>query len=63
MRTYKKPIHGYAFKHKTTGDVSLVLFLGTGDDIANYDEITEKEYGKYLIEHERNTDEYMQSVR
>lgn len=48
------PKNGYAFKHKTTGNVSLVLFLGTGDSIDNYEEITEEEYKKIL--YEQNTE-------
>ena len=45
METPKK---GYAFKHKTTGNVSLMLFLGTGDSIDNYEEISEEEYQTIL---------------
>ena len=39
-----KPIKGYAFKHRETGALSLILFLGTGDSINNYVEITKQEY-------------------
>lgn len=38
------PISGYAFKHRDTGALSLMLFLGTGDSIDNYVEITKQEY-------------------
>jgi hypothetical protein len=39
-----KPKHGYAFKHKRTGALSLMLFLGTGDSLDNYEEISKAEY-------------------
>lgn len=50
MRTAETPKNGYAFKHKTSGDISFVLFLGTGDSIDNYEEITEEEYEKLMTE-------------
>ncbi len=50
------PKNGYAFKHKTTGNVSLMLFLGTGDSIDNYEEITEEEYQKILDEQKQSND-------
>lgn len=43
-----KPKHGYAFKHRKTGKPSLMLFLGTGDSLYNYEEITEAEYNAIL---------------
>lgn len=44
------PKNGYAFKHKTTGNASLMLFIGIGDSIDNYEEITEEEYQKIMDE-------------
>ena len=44
MAVPTKPITGYAFKHRETGALSLILFLGTGDSIENYVEITKQEY-------------------
>jgi hypothetical protein len=48
MTTPITPKNGYAFKHKTTCDISLMLFLGTGDSIDNYDEISDEEYHKIM---------------
>jgi hypothetical protein len=42
------PISGYAFKHRDTGELSLMLFLGTGDSIYNYEEISREEYERIL---------------
>lgn len=51
MKTPITPKNGFAFKHKEGGDsLPLMLFLGTGDSIDNYDEITEEEYQKILDE-------------
>ena len=45
MRIPKTPPQGYhAFKHKETGEPSLMLFLGAWDSIDNYEAITEEEY-------------------
>lgn len=52
MRTPITPIKGYAFRHKETGALALMLYLGTGDDIDNYEEITEVEYRRILSEQE-----------
>lgn len=46
MATPITPKNGYAFKHKETGKACLMLFIGTGDRIENYDEITEEEYNE-----------------
>jgi hypothetical protein len=51
------PRTGYAFRHKTTGALALMLFMGTGDSLANYEEITEAEYRRILAEQERVSDE------
>ena len=50
MRTFDTPKNGYAFKHKITGEPSFVLFIGTGDNIDNYVEITEEEYNQIMEE-------------
>ena len=42
----EKPKYGYGFKHKETG----VLFLGTGDSLANYEEVSEEEYNRIVAE-------------
>lgn len=38
------PKIGYAFQRKETGNLSLKLFLGTGDSLDNYEEISKAEY-------------------
>ena len=49
MRIPKTPPQGYhAFKHKETGEPSLMLFLGAWDSIDNYEAITEEEYHAIL---------------
>lgn len=48
----KIPEYGYAFRHKETGRLSLMLFLGTGDSLYNYEEISRAEYDA-IIEAER----------
>ena len=47
--TITVPEKGHAFKHKETGEVYLALFIGTGDSIKNYDEITKEEYDEIQI--------------
>ena len=44
MREGIKPKHGYAFKHKETEALSFMLFLGTGDSLDNYEEVSKAEY-------------------
>lgn len=56
MATPITPRAGYAFKHKTTGALALMLYLGTGDSINNYEEITEEEYKRILAEQESRED-------
>ena len=46
------PKIGYAFRHKETGNIYLMLFLGTGDSLDNYEEISKAEY-EAIIEAER----------
>ena len=48
MAVPTKPITGYAFKHRETGALALILFLGTGDSIYNYEEISREEYERIL---------------
>lgn len=48
----KIPEHGYAFRHKETKRLSLMLFLGTGDSLDNYEEISKAEY-EAILEAER----------
>lgn len=60
MVTPITPASGYAFKQRTTGNVSLMLFLGTSDSIDNYEEISEDEYNKILAE--RRSKESMQCL-
>ena len=50
MATPITPSTGYAFRHKDTGNIGLMLFLGTGDSLGNYEEITEEEYNRILAE-------------
>lgn len=46
MREAKYPKKGYRFKHKENDDsYPLVLFLGEGVSIDDYEQITEAEYG------------------
>jgi hypothetical protein len=52
MATPITPSTGYAFRHKTTGALALMLFLGYGDNLANYEEITEAEYKRIIAEQE-----------
>lgn len=52
------PKNGYAFRHKQTGNVALVVFLGEWDSIDNYDEISEEEY-KITLEEQRKCAEMM----
>jgi hypothetical protein len=52
MSTPITPNTGYAFRHKETGALALVLYLGTGDSLGNYEEITEEEYKRTLTERE-----------
>ena len=41
----------YAFRRKGTNEYPvLVLFLGTGDSIDNYDDITKEEYDRIVAE-------------
>lgn len=44
MTIANTPKNGYAFRHKITGELSLMLFLGTGDSLDNYEEISKEEY-------------------
>lgn len=53
MATPITPNTGYAFRHKVTGALALMLFIGNGDSIDNYEEITEAEYRRILAECER----------
>ena len=46
----EKPKYGYGFKHKETGALSLVLFLGTGDSLANYEVVSDEEYNRIVAE-------------
>ena len=48
----EKPKYGYGFKHKETGALSRVLFLGTGDSLANYEEVSEAEYNAIMAAEE-----------
>lgn len=57
MTIQTKPITGYAFKHRETGALSLILFLGTGDSIDNYVEITKQEYDELKRLEERQSEE------
>lgn len=50
MTTPIEPKNGFAFKHKETGETSLMLFLGSWDSIENYEEINEEEYQAILDE-------------
>ena len=50
------PKNGYGFKHKTTGDISLALSLGTSDSLDNYEEITQGEYQAVLDEQLKRVD-------
>jgi hypothetical protein len=43
-----KPKNLYAFKHKETGEVYLMLFLGDWDSLDNYEEISKAEYEEIL---------------
>ena len=52
MREPTTPKNGYGFKNKITGETSLMLFIGTGDSIDNYDEISEEEYNSILLSKE-----------
>lgn len=52
MATPITPSTGYAFRHKATGALALMLFMGTGDNLGNYEEITEAEYRRILAEQE-----------
>lgn len=44
MSKGKIPERGYAFRHKETKRLSLMLFLGTGDRLDNYEEVSKEEY-------------------
>lgn len=51
------PKSGYGFKHLITGEPSLVLYLGTGDGIWNYQEVSEEEYNRLVAEQEKASEE------
>ena len=59
MATPITPLTGYAFRNKETGALALMLFLGYGDSIANYEEISEAEYRRILEEQHREEERRM----
>lgn len=51
MREAKYPKEGYRFKHKENDDsYPLVLFLGEGESLDDWEEITEGEYSAIVSE-------------
>lgn len=54
MREAKCPKKGYRFKHKENDDsYPLVLFLGEGESLDDYEQITEAEYQRIRAEEAR----------
>ena len=47
-----KPTTGYALVHKTNKTLppAFIIYLGIGDNANNYDEITEEEYAKIILQ-------------
>ena len=67
MATPITPNMGYAFKNKNTNAVALMLFLGSGDSVDNYEEISKEYYEELqsvdtLLENEATEADYISAL-